>query len=452
MNSVEYFRSRFDAATAEMQALIDGCSADGVTRDMTPEEAEKFTALQGKVEVARSSLEKAQTTAAAPAATVERSWVGDRIGEAPAVHVKGKHKYSLSRAFSIANGSNRTGLEYEVSRALAEKGRGFLNPDGFFISLGADPEIRALMGYSVERANPTTVLTPTSGAGTVFQSMETPLIDYLRPKLLTTRLPVEWHEGVHGNIAFPRQTSTSQPQATTSGMSSPVTSVTATFDKVELTPHAVTAISTVDLSFTYQSAVQADDLLKRDQTKRMATNIDEYVFAKLLADTGVQANSAGLALGGNYPDWDTVLDMEGAVAIQNAEANRMAYLTNTNVRRRLKGTPKIGTTFPEFVWENRTNPSADGTINERDAFVSNVLGSANTITTATGQGVTSGLSTLIYGNWEMLHVALWDAVEVIEDKITLAGYGQNRYIMRMGLDSAVEHPEGFAILTDVRTA
>jgi len=131
-----------------------------------------------------------------------------------------------------------------------------------------------------------------------------------------------------------------------------------------------------------------------------------------------------------------VVGMESQVANANADRGSLKYLTSPKLRGELKQTPKIGTTFPVFLWDNNE-------VNGYPAMATNNVPSSLT------KGSGTGLSAIIFGNWNDLIVATWGGIDTVVNPYTNQASGAVTISMLMEADIQVRHPESFSIVADV---
>jgi HK97 family phage major capsid protein len=443
-------KAKYAAKRAECRKIVDDVAASPEIRDMNPDEKSRFEKGMAELEVIKGQIAQLSALDAdEDAAEEEEEAVPEPrshrrsapIGQAPAIHTD-KKSYSILRALRLAvDGKALDGLEGEVSKEIEKRtGR---KAEGFFLPTGSDPEIRALMdrGRSAERRD----LTTTTGAGGIFNVPELPLIELLRAKLVVASLGAKYLTGMQGTFSIPRQSGTASVFWVAEG--SPATASNPSLDQVAFTPKVAIAATTLTRKFINQTSLDAEQLVKEDLAEMMARELDRVAIngsgtnqpLGILANTTIQTNSSGLAIGtnGGPVTFASVVGMESQVAAFNADRGSLAYLTSPSQRGKLKTAPKIGTTFPTFIWE-------DGEVNGYRAEVTTNVPS-NII-----KGSGTGLSALIYGNFNDLIIAQWDGVDVLINPYTPQLNGGVTVSMNLSVDVQVRHAESFAIITDAQ--
>jgi HK97 family phage major capsid protein len=458
---------------AAAQKILDQVAADPIVRDMTPEEKTQFDGLMAEVATIKTQVAQMATIEEGEAADVEAARADEAavaqrsarrglpIGDAPAIHDQ-KRPYSILRAVrSAVEGRRLDGVEGEVDQEISRRlGR---SAKGFFLPLGSDPEIRALMAggekAEVRRAD----LTTTTGTGAVFTLAELPLIDLLRNKLVVKQLGATVLTGLKGAIAIPRQTGSATVYWLAEGSSA--TASAPTIDQVALTPKVAIALTNISRKFLLQSSVDAEQFVRNDLAETMAREWDRVAIngtgttqpLGVLQNTAIQTLSAALQGGTNGAalTYAQVVAMESLVATANADTGKLAYLTSPSQRGKLKFAPLIGSTYPVFIYGagdpsftngsgTPSNPGQVGMINGYPAYASGVVPSNLTKGTASGTA-----SAIIFANWSDLVIGSWeDAVDFLVNPYTLQASGAVTISLEMAIDVAERHNESFAIITD----
>lgn len=459
--------NRLDGQIAEKRAKIDGmvAKADREKRDLTLDEQTAFNALVDEVKGLKSRVE---TLEAAEDAVTEveprsRGILTKPPGPAPTRHDTGhgfnvrtgeRRGYSYFRAITRAaevGYANLDGIEGEVSREIARRcGKA---PEGFYLPLGGNPEIRDMMYPGMEHRD----LTTTTGAGTIFNRPESELIDLLRGKLVVRELGATVMTGMRGVFSIPRQTGTASFSWLGEGAS--VTPTTQTFDQVGFVPHFGLAATGLTRLLLNQSSLDAEQMVKDDLAALIARELDKAAISGpggvaptgILNRTGIVARSAGLALGANGGPigWNNVVAMESLITTSNADQGKCAYLTTPAMRGKLKSVAKVvaGATATGSItlWENGDGPGV-GDVNGYPAYTSTLVPS--NITKGTG----TNLSAIIFAYWKDLVVALWEGADVLCNPYSPQLSGGVVISLGMSADVQVKHDESFAVILDGSTA
>jgi HK97 family phage major capsid protein len=487
------------AAISRMEALDAACCVDGKYREMTEDEQKKYDDdmdLCGRLEALAARIknraelkdeddeqdeeedpteedEDEETDEEDDVRTVRTSGKkakrGERqslpIGRSPAIHTK-DHKYDLLRAMRLnLEGHEQNGVEGEVDKELRSKWEKNAPPKGFLMPLGNERRLGKLLygrggieGYIKRRH-----LTTTTGTGAVFVVPELPFIELLRTKLVLSQLGVTFLTGMQGKFSIPRQSGAGS--AFWVAESAAVTASNQTLDQVAFVDKTLGAATNISRKFIYQSSVDAESFVKNDLAMVLAIAIEQAAIngsgsgatpTGIMQNSTIQSNSSALALGasGGAMSWAAAVGMETLVSENNADRGRLAYLTSPALRGDLKQRPKQGvgqsSTFPVFIWENDqlVGPQSlpRGEVNGYPAFATNNVPSNLT------KGSGTGLSGLIFGNWEDLVVATWGGIDVVVNPFSNQLSGAITISMLMEADVEIRHPESFAIITDALSA
>lgn len=354
-------------------------------------------------------------------------------GEHPAIGMEEDdvREYSLLRAIRASADKDWTGaeLEREASVAVAKKlGR---SPQGFFVP------------YDVLVARDMTVGTATAGGNLVATDLKPEsFIELLRNKVVVSELGATILSGLVGDVAIPKRTG-----ANTSywlNESGEPTEGQASIGQVVLTPKTVGAYTELTRKLLQQSSIDVENFVKGDLARVLALAIDLAALHGTGASnqpTGIAATtgigSVAIGANGGAIDWAKVVELETAVAIDNADAGNLAYLTNTKVRGALKTTEKAAGTA-QFIWGED--------VNGYKAAVTNQV--ASDLDKGTSIDVCSAM---FFGNWADLLIGTWGSLDILVDPYSLSKSGGMRITAFQDVDIAVRHPESFAACLDITT-
>lgn len=296
---------------------------------------------------------------------------------------------------------------------------------------------------------------PTAGGNLVATNLlAADFITLLRNASLVRRMGARVLGGLVGNVAIPRQTAgvtpgwVAQAGAGTEG--------DATFSQVTLSPKTAHAIQDVTRDLLLQGTPAVEGLVRADLIESMASQVDLVA----LHGTGASNQPTGLAAtagigsvaggtNGAAPTWDNVVDLESAVANNNAAFGAVGYLTNSRVRGRLKRTQKFSGTNGQEIWMPAMagdDSSLFGSVNGYRAGVSNNV--SNTLTKGSSSGVCSAI---FYGNWGDLLIGEWGTAEILPDEVTQAANRIVRIHIYQTIDVAVRRAQSFAAMLDALT-
>lgn len=269
-------------------------------------------------------------------------------------------------------------------------------------------------------------------------------IDLLRNKMSVTGMGAQFLTGLVGNIAIPRQTGGAA--AYWVAESGAPTESAAAFDQVAMSPKTVGAYSDISRKLLLQSSIDIEAFVRNDLATVMALAIDLAALNGTGASNqprGVlQTSGIGDVAGGTNgaaPTWANIVELETDVAVANADAGTMGYLTNAKVRGKLKTTSKVSGQNG-FVWEG-------GELNGYRAAVSNQVPS--NLTKGTASGVASAI---IFGNWADLIIGQWGTLDLMVDPYSNSTSGTVRVVALQDVDVAVRNAVSFSAMLDALTA
>ena len=424
----------------EAQTLLDVAAKE--TRDLTVEERAKFDSLTVQIDTLAEDVRRAEKMAALNAEPVER---GNPLAAEIGMNKNEIERYSIVRAIRAAAEAkddprawDRAGLEREASDAVAKRfGR---TPRSFFIP-------NDVMIGNGERRD-LTVGTPTAGGYFVQTTYPLSMIELLRNKMILTQAGVTMLDGLVGDVAVPKHTAAGTGYwVAESG--SPTESAQ-TIGQVALTPHTFGAYSDISHKLLIQSSIGVENFVRDDLARVIALGID---YAGLHGDDSADVNQPdgvastsgiGSVVGGTNgaaPDWADIVNLEKEVAIDNAEVDKMAYVTNAAVRGKLKQTMRTATYGEIPIWGD-TN-----VLNGHPVLVSNQVSSTLT------KGSSNVASAIFYGNWAELVLGMWgQGVDILVDPYSLSTQRAIRVVAFQDVDFAVRHAQSFAAMLDALTA
>lgn len=414
---------------ADARAMLD--KAEDEKRDLTGEESVQYNALLSQAEKLQAQIEREerQQQMEGSIAASQQPAASAHIG----MNQREVQKYSLVRAIwaSVQNDWRGAELEREASVAVARQLR--REPQGFFVP--ADWAQRDLV-----------VGTNTAGGHTVqTELLAQSFITLLRNSMMVRAAGATILSDLTGNIAIPRQTGGATAYWVAEN-GAPTESQQA-FDQVTMTPKTVGAFTDMSRRLLMQSSLDVEAFVRGDLATVLGLAIDlasMHGSGSSNQPLGIAGTSGiGSVAGGTNglaPAWSHLVSLETEVAIDNADINRLAYVTNAKVRGKLKQVEKA-TNTGLFLWADGAQP-----INGYPAYISNQVSS--TLTKGTSSGVCSAI---FFGNWADLIIGLWGGLDILVDPYTGSTAGTVRVVALQDVDIAVRHPESFAAMLDALT-
>ena len=269
-------------------------------------------------------------------------------------------------------------------------------------------------------------------------------IDALRAAVVTARLGATYIPGLETNTDMPRLASTATAQWVAEGQ--PITTDTnEAFDKVSLRPHTVGAVVEFTRHTLLTSTPQVADAVRDDMVKVIARALDLAVLnGSGSPDPLGILNTPGLSKVSTAPNggpltWMGVLAMMQSVQLANAPEGSFGWAGDPQIRAAAMGTLR----FPGV---------AAGVIMESpDSLAGYPFLSTTQIPLAT-EGTGTGLSTLIFGAWSEVIMALFgEGVEVVTNPYGNPQFNAGNVAVRVlcTADIAIKHIGSFCAATDV---
>lgn len=427
-------------------------------REMTEAEEKRFDELSAEIEKLNPQIESKQrsqgrserwqrfqsdvTSPSVPMPPVDR---GPEAGEDRSDPVLNPDptKYRILRAINrLAENKPVDGYEGEISQEISK--RTDATPAGFFmppnLSMHAfdkgDP--RAKIVGTERRAFDTT-----AGAGGIPTILDTArFIDSLKAVTVLARMGATFLSDLVGSLALPRLATNMTTYWV--GEATAPTAANNTIDQVTLAAHTLGATTTITRRMRLQTSLDVENLIRRNMLWMMGLGIDTAGIngsgssnqpTGLLNNTNIATTAIGT--NGGDPTWALMVAMETAINDANAMTENMGYLTSQVGKGKLKTTAKIGSTFPNFLWQD------DNTINGYKAMSTTMV--PKNLTKGTGTNLTA----VLFGNWASMLIGLWGGIDIIVDPYSSSTSGDVKMTMLQDMDTNVQHPESFNKIVDM---
>lgn len=336
-------------------------------------------------------------------------------------------QYSLVRAINAMSKARRgepnawRGAELELEASQAVEKRLGQTPEGFFV-----PYDWAGRGLKRERRD-LTVGTPSAGGYLVAEDvLSQSFIELLRNRMVVRAAGAQVLTGLVGDISIPKQTSGAT--AYWLGESGGPTESQQAIGQVGLTPRTLGAYTDYSRKLMLQSSIDVEAFVRSDLAAVLQLAIDYAALngaGSANQPMGI-ANTTGIgAPGVGATTLAMIIALETAVAVDNADVGRLAYLCSATARGALK-TADVGTDTGVRVWDIRAGNTP---LNGYAGYVTNQ---------ATSKQV-------FFGNWADLIIAFWSGLDIMVDPYTHSTSGTTRVVALQDCDVAVRHPESFAL-------
>lgn len=254
--------------------------------------------------------------------------------------------------------------------------------------------------------------------------------------------------GLVNNLDLPNYTKGSTPAKETEN--GDANDVAGTFASLSLSPNRLAGFAEVSDQLLMQSNENVE-LIVGNEISRHMNQVKEIAFfhgGGTNEPTGIAATSGiGSVVGGTNgaaPDWADIVDLETAVAIDDALEGQVGYFTNAKVRGKLKKTVVVGSTDSAMIWDRRT-PEAP--LNGYMAKVTNAISSTLT------KGNQSLSSAIFFGNAADFYVGYWGGVSLeMSAGSAERKAGKRVLVANTYYDAGLRRAQSFSAMLDALTA
>lgn len=330
--------------------------------------------------------------------------------------------------------------------------------------------IRAGLRGAERRAMSATGQTSVAGdqGGMTIQTTPEGLLDAFYNNIVLEKAGATILEGLKGNVSFPRYVRPTDPTAKTENAAADSGQPnTAT---LTLSPCRLPFYIDVSEQLLMQSNANIEAVLKRQVMAQLAEKVQKYLFTGSgsggqptgivsFAGIGVAyAGGANTTSGTNpngsahvFPDY---VNLETLVAIADAAAGRLGYMTNGRVVGQAKQTKRgLKTPSDTVATDSRMIIDIDrGLLNDGSALDVNgyPLFRTNSLPATYTKGTLTTGSPLLFGNWADYFMGFWSGIniEVLRDA-TLATQGLYRLVASVYYNGGIVRAASFAQMTDI---
>lgn len=351
-----------------------------------------------------------------------------------AAEKKAGRKFSIVKFIREVSEGHLTGVEAEVAEAGAEEYR----------RLGLTQVGTVIPSFVLRAAVGQNAGTNADG-GYLKEEMPARYVNVLKERLVVGKLGARILTDLVGSVPV---ITSSQISAAWAGEAVAATATKAAFAKASLTPHR----NVVQTAFTKDLLKQTSFDVEGFLIDLMADAHANLIEAAAIAGTGSNGQPTGIlnttgigsvAMGtnGGAITWAKVVELETAVAAQNALRGRLGYLTNAKVMGAMKTVERASNTARFILDEPYDRVNGFG-IEWTNLVPSN-------LTKGTASQVCSAM---IFGNFEDLYIGEWGGLDLVIDPFTKAGSGEVLLTVNAWNDAIVAEPKSFAAIKDITTA
>lgn len=255
-------------------------------------------------------------------------------------------------------------------------------------------------------------------------------------------------EGLVGNLDLPRIAAGTAPAGKAENAAAD--EVTPTTAMLSLAPERLPAYIDISEKLLLQSSVAIEAILRNHLSNQMLA-VQEAAFfhgggtneANGIAGTAGIGSVAG-GTNGLAPALSHIVGLETAVNLTNALLGNLRYISNGQVRGKLKQTPAVSSTDSRMLLSDQRNAPLNG----YDCLWTNAV--SRTLTKGSSSGVCSAI---FFGNFSDYVVGYWGGIslEMVRDKTNAIG-GLYTLVASSYYDGGVVRPKSFAAMLDALAA
>lgn len=342
---------------------------------------------------------------------------------------KEQRSYSLMNAIRGMSTGRFDGIEREVSEELAKRyGK---DPRGFFVPTSIFK--RDILTSS-----------PANGSNLVPEDhLAGEFVDALRANLVISGLGARMMQGLKGDVAIPALNAKTSVGFVAEN-NAPGSEGAPTFRQITMSPKTLVQYVDISRKLMMQSDPSVEQIVRDDMTRQFASKIDEVAIegggsnepTGILGTNGI--GSVALGTNGGAITYASMVDLEKEVAIDNALAGNLAYLTNPKVVGSMRQTA-------------RQSSGVEGNfiLNDTNTLLGYNVAASTLVPSDLTKGSGSNLSAAIFGNFSDLMIGMFGGLDVLVDPYTGSSTGATRVALYQDIDVAVRHAESFAAIQDI---
>lgn len=286
----------------------------------------------------------------------------------------------------------------------------------------------------------------------------TEIIEFLRGETVLNRLGIRILPNIQGGmLELPRMTGGALAYWTSEG--SAITDTTkATFDQLQLTPHAAASLMPLTNRALAQITPEGEAMLRQDFGQALAELIDkaglrgngsgETPTGLLNISNVLTLDSPGLGTNGGDFTFDHTMDLERLLADNNTLRGSLAYCFHPRIKIKLRK-QKI-----DHYSAQATNQAyLMGPPNDANlaAWLNYPFQTTTLIPVNGTKAAGTDLTEIYFGNWRDFIMATWGGLRL--DTSEHLKFDEDKTVVRIiqEVDFAVRHPESFVIVNDANS-
>lgn len=437
MNKIKALKEERGRLVSELQTLQNNIEKEA--RSMSDSESARLDEIDSRLDAISSEVSKLEKLQARAAEAASLSGAASYSEEKE--RSKMSEQFSFKRAVQMAATGRKDGVEAEFSKIAADE----------FQRSGVSVAAHSVLIPSEVFKRDMTATGGTGGdqGGVNIQTNVGGIIDVLLPKTVLRGLGVQQLNGLVGNLDMP--TASTQPAAGWNTENGTASEKSPAFSKITFSPKRLAAFIQVSNQLMLQSSNSIDQYVRNFLITAMAQEMEKAAIkgGGTNEPTGIIANgSVNVAYAGGAANnsvnangaaavWADVVNLMKAV--ENANGDGVAYLTNPLVKAALQTTPRQSS----GVEGNFIMPSGANELNGyAAAFTTNVPSNLS-------KGSASDLSAMIFGDFSKMALASWGGMELTVDPYSGATAGLTNIVLNSYLDCNLLQPTAFAVIKDI---
>ena len=271
----------------------------------------------------------------------------------------------------------------------------------------------------------------------------------LRPRPVVEQAGATVIRGATSNLRFTKNSTVSV--AWEGGENDANAEAVSTFSVLDLSPNRLGAFTDISKQLMLQSTPDVEAIVMEEIRRAIENAVDTAAINGAGTGgepTGILNEGIGVvAIGtnGGAVTWQHIVDLEKEVAIDNADFGRMAYITNPQVRGKLKTTEKA-TNTAQFIYTD--SPVGEGQMPRGLMNGYNAMISTNVPSDLT-KGTGTDLSAVIFGAFNALYIAQFGGLDIVVDPYTLSKNAVVTMVVNSWWDMGLRYPSHFAAIKDI---
>lgn len=365
-------------------SMLDVCKSE--IRDFTDEEKRTFDGYKEKIEALNAELRDIENELNKPIKNMEKT------------------EFRLLKAIrDIANNREMD----EATKGVCERGVDEMRKAG--VSYAGQIQLPMEERADVSIANDNAIV------GTDIVGIIAPL----RAKNVLIGAGARFLSGLVGDVQLPVM---GAGNVTWEGETASAKDAGYTFAAVKLSPKRLTAYVDVSKQFLNQDSVSAEMLIREDLVNAINSKLEQTILG---AEAGTTTQPAGIFYNGgaaltDLTNYKSVAKLESQVDAANTFGEKK-YIIGLGAKATLRTTGK-GTTGDSMILAN-------GEIDGTPAFATSNTGDLN----------------VAYGDWSMVAIGQWGAIDLVVDPYTVAKEGKVRLVVNAYFDAKVLVPTAIAV-------